>query len=86
VLERIVFRDPILPLFSNVSGGRVGSGAEAKALARLHITSPVRWTAEEAAIAEMGEAVIEAGPGKVLQGLWKDAPYALPCYGMETIK
>jgi [acyl-carrier-protein] S-malonyltransferase len=83
VLETAVFNDPLIPCYSNVSGGLVGSGAEAKALALRQITEPVRWTTEEAAIAGRGdiEAVLETGPGKTLQGLWRDAGIGIPCYG-----
>jgi [acyl-carrier-protein] S-malonyltransferase len=49
------------------------------------ITEPVRWTEEEAAIAaENIEAALEAGPGKVLQGLWRDSGSAVPCYPAGT--
>ncbi|MDR0376681.1 MAG: ACP S-malonyltransferase [Spirochaetaceae bacterium] len=82
VLEAAVFKDPVIPCYSNVSGGLVESGAEAKALAARQITEPVRWTVEEAAIADRGdiEAVLETGPGKVLQGLWRDVGSGIPCY------
>ncbi|MDR1251907.1 MAG: ACP S-malonyltransferase [Treponema sp.] len=83
ILEAAEFRDPAIPCYSNVSGCQVRSGTEAKALALRQITEPVRWTQEEAAIAERGdiEAVLETGPGRVLQGLWRDTGSAIPCYG-----
>ncbi|MDR0688792.1 MAG: ACP S-malonyltransferase [Spirochaetaceae bacterium] len=85
VLAAAEFKDPAIPLFSNVSGGRVGSGAEAKALALRQITEPVRWTAEEGAVAALGiDAVLETGPGKVLQGLWKDVETTIPCFAAGT--
>ncbi|MDR3161331.1 MAG: ACP S-malonyltransferase [Spirochaetaceae bacterium] len=114
-LEAADFKDPAIPLFSNVSGGqvtgydlpggqvigydvpggqvvgydvsggRVTAAAAAKALALRQITEPVRWTAEEAALAVLGpDAVLEAGPGKVLQGLWKDADTGVPCFAAGT--
>jgi len=80
------FADPKLPLFSNVTGKRVESGAEAKKLALRQITESVRWTAEEAAIASLNPgAVLEVGPGKVLQGLWKDSGSAAPCHLAGTL-
>jgi [acyl-carrier-protein] S-malonyltransferase len=87
-LESVPFSDPVVPLYSNVTGKRVVSGAEAKSLALAQITSPVRWTSEEAAIADdmiaSGgiDACLEAGPGKTLQGLWRDMPQCggIPCY------
>ncbi|MDR1325652.1 MAG: ACP S-malonyltransferase [Treponema sp.] len=85
-LEAVVFNDPSLPLYSNVSGTRVSSGAEAKALALRQISQPVRWTDEEAAIGTAGvDAAVEAGPGKVLQGLWRDAGVNAPCFGVGTL-
>jgi [acyl-carrier-protein] S-malonyltransferase len=84
-LERVSFNDPALPLFSNVTGKRISTGAEAKALAPRHMTEPVRWTAVEAALAELDPgAVLETGPGQVLRGLWRDTGSAVPCYGAGT--
>ena len=87
VLESADFHDPAVPLYSNVSGKLVKTGAEAKQLSFRQITEPVRWVEEEAAItAQPGiEAVLETGPGKVLQGLWKDSGSALPCFATGTI-
>jgi len=73
-LEAVTFHDPLIAVFSNVTGKKINSGEEAKKLALQQITSPVRWVEEEASIASGGyEACLEVGPGKVLQGLWKDA-------------
>jgi len=80
VLASFDFVDPKIPLFSNVTGKRVAAGAEARALALRQITCPVRWTIEEKEIAALiPSAVLEVGPGKVLQGLWKDSGSAAPC-------
>lgn len=85
VLAKISFKDPIIPLFSNVTGSLLSSGEEAKQKAVLHISSPVLWTLEQAAIAQFIEnsgsvqqdlgspSLIEVGPGKVLSGLWADS-------------
>ncbi|MDR0291108.1 MAG: ACP S-malonyltransferase [Treponema sp.] len=92
VLETVVFKDPKIPLYSNVIGKRVGSGVEAKKLALAQITSPVRWIGEEAAImtdSKSGlniEACLEVGPGKVLQGLWKDSGNEIPCHAAGTVE
>jgi [acyl-carrier-protein] S-malonyltransferase len=81
-LETVSFSDPAIPLFSNVTGKRIASGAEAKALALRQIVQGVRWTDEEAAVAELKPAaVLEVGPGGVLQGLWRDAGSGIPAYG-----
>jgi len=77
VLESITFRNPQITIFSNVTGKIISSGAEAKKLAVQQITCPVRWVDEQVSIAAFCketkiEANLEVGPGKVLQGLWKD--------------
>jgi [acyl-carrier-protein] S-malonyltransferase len=85
VLEGTVFRDPRIPFYSNVTGGRISSASEAKKLALEQIISPVRWTALEGALADLGlELALETGPGRTLQGLWKDSGSPLPCYGAGT--
>jgi [acyl-carrier-protein] S-malonyltransferase len=88
VLESVVFHDPAIPLYSNVSGKAVSSGEEAKRLALRQITEPVRWLDEEKAIAEAGcfEAVLETGPGKVLLGLWRDFGSPIPCHAAGTVE
>jgi [acyl-carrier-protein] S-malonyltransferase len=93
VLEAVQFNDPKIPLYSNVTGKLIGSGEEAKKLALAQITSPVRWVDEEAAIASGGYAAcLEVGPGKVLQGLWKDSAVVnadrseIPCYAAGTVE
>jgi [acyl-carrier-protein] S-malonyltransferase len=82
LLEKTVFGDPLIPLYSNVTGKRVSSGEEAKKLALAQITGAVRWLDEERALNEAGDmdAALETGPGKVLQGLWKDSGSPIPCY------
>jgi len=81
-LDKARFSDPAIPVFSNVTGKQIRSGDEAKALAHRHILEGVRWTNEEAAIALLQpEALLEVGPGKVLQGLWKDTGSGIPCHG-----
>jgi [acyl-carrier-protein] S-malonyltransferase len=87
-LEAVAFKDPETALYSNVSGKLVESGVEAKILALRQITEPVRWVDEEGAVAatEGLEAVLETGPGKVLQGLWKDTGSALPCYAAGRVE
>jgi [acyl-carrier-protein] S-malonyltransferase len=87
VLEDVSFADPRIPLFSNVTGKRVQNGAEAKKCAVAHISNPVRWTSEEAEIANFIGApsggtipeLLEVGPGRVLSGLWADSRLAGVC-------
>jgi len=87
VLAAVTFRDPVIPIFSNVTGKKIASGEEAKKLALAQITSPVRWVDEEAAIAALGaEACLEVGPGKVLQGLWRDSGSEIPAIAAGTVE
>jgi [acyl-carrier-protein] S-malonyltransferase len=84
-LEKVTFNDPSVLLFSNVTGKQIQSGAEAKALALRQMVEGVRWTDEEAALAGLKpKALLEVGPGKVLQGLWKDTGSEAPCYTAGT--
>ena len=85
-LEKVTFNDPVIPFFSNVTGKQVQSGKEAKLLAHRHILEGVRWTDEEAALAQLQpKLLLEVGPGKVLQGLWKDTGSSIPCYTAGTV-
>ncbi|MDR0448398.1 MAG: ACP S-malonyltransferase [Treponema sp.] len=84
-LDKVQFRDPAIMIFSNVTGKQINSGEEAKALALRQIVEALRWTDEEAELAALQpEALLEAGPGKVLQGLWRDTGNAVPCYAAGT--
>lgn len=70
-LAALPFAEPKLTLFSNVTGQKVSTAAEAKALAVRHVTSPVRWTIEEQSLLDQGfDRIFEVGPGTVLTGLW----------------
>ncbi|MDR2073414.1 MAG: ACP S-malonyltransferase [Spirochaetaceae bacterium] len=87
VLEETVFTDPGIPFFSNVTGGPVHTGKELKELALRQIVEGVKWTGEEAAIAALRPgAVLETGPGRVLQGLWHETGTGIPAYGAGTLE
>lgn len=84
-LAKVNFSEPLIPIFSNVTGKKIQSGAEAKSLAHRQMLEGVRWTDIEAAIAEaQPEVLFEAGPGKVLQGLWRDTGSEIPCHTAGT--
>lgn len=78
VIAGVTFNNPKIALFSNLTGSKVTTGEEAKKNAVAHMVNPVRWTTEEAALAEMMKSdgsewtLYETGVGKVLSGLWKD--------------
>ncbi len=87
IVDAADFADPLISLISNVSGKAVKNGEEAKKLCIEQVTSPVRWTTEEETVLSLGaSACIEAGPGKVLTGLWKKTDYTIPCYPAGTIE
>ncbi|MCL2601225.1 MAG: ACP S-malonyltransferase [Treponema sp.] len=87
-LDKVTFNNPKIPLFSNVSGKQVSSGEEAKQRALAQITSPVRWLDELRCIAALGgiDRLLEVGPGRVLQGLWKDSGSELPCLAAGKVE
>lgn len=68
----LTFRDPVLPLISNVTALPIPTGSEARELAAAQIQTTVRWVDSMAWLKEHGVSrIIEVGPGKVLGGLWK---------------
>ncbi|MBN2875229.1 MAG: ACP S-malonyltransferase [Spirochaetales bacterium] len=85
LLSDVAFADPKKALYSNVTGGRVTSGEQIRALAAEQIIKPVRWVDEETAILNDGyERLVEAGPGTVLAGLWKAAGFEPPVESAGT--
>ena len=90
VLQDITFNDPVIPIFSNVTGKRLLTGAEAKKNAVLHLTHPVRWLEEEREIASsIGTAdrtLLEIGPGMTLCNLWKDSGCTGSCRPTGTLE
>ncbi|MCF7927923.1 MAG: ACP S-malonyltransferase [Spirochaetales bacterium] len=87
VVKDYTFNNPKILLYSNVTGGRVDSGEQARQLAVEQIVSGVRWTDEEQAIVDDGfERCLETGPGKVLSGLWKAAGKEIKCSPAGTIE
>jgi [acyl-carrier-protein] S-malonyltransferase len=86
LVAKVQFHNPSASVYSNVTGARIVSGAQAKELASAQIISPVRWIAEESAIAADGfDRCLETGPGTVLAGLWKASGSALPCLAGGTL-
>ncbi len=69
-LARFSFSDPVVPVYSNVTGKRIGSGEEARRLCGQQLVSMVRWVdVQEALLADGCDQFLEAGPGTVLTGL-----------------
>lgn len=86
-LSGLEFKDPVIPMYSNVTGKRVGSGIEARELSGLQIISPVKWIDIETNILTEGfDSCIEVGPGKVLTGFWKSASKEISCLQTGTLE
>ena len=71
-IEQTVFNHPICPVYQNVTASAVSNPGEIKKNLVLQLTAPVRWTQTmKQMLADGATEVIEVGPGKVLQGLFK---------------
>ena len=84
-LDKITFNTPKISVVNNVDVA-VESSAEAikKALVK-QLYSPVRWSETISKLANDGiEQVVEAGPGKVLQGLIKRIDKSVTCISVNN--
>ena len=71
-IDHTLFSHPICPIYQNVSGEAVIDAEQIKANLIAQLTAPVKWTQSMKNILENKNIeVIEVGPGKVLQGLFK---------------
>jgi [acyl-carrier-protein] S-malonyltransferase len=71
--------EPICPVYQNVTAKGVKNPSEIKENLIAQLTAPVRWTQTmNQMIADGCEEVIEVGPGKVLQGLFKKVDRKFP--------
>ena len=69
-LRSYAFSDPRIPVYSNVTGGLIRTGAEARELCGRQLVSMVRWVSvEESLLGDGFDRFFEAGPGAVLTGL-----------------
>jgi [acyl-carrier-protein] S-malonyltransferase len=70
-LDRADFSDPLFPLYTNVDGRKITSGAEARDALKRQVSRAVRWTEIiTRMISEDGvHTFVEIGPGNVLGGL-----------------
>jgi [acyl-carrier-protein] S-malonyltransferase len=73
-IEGTHFSEPTCPVYQNVNAQAVSDPAEIKKNLVLQLTGPVKWTQiMNNMLADGCSEVIEVGPGKVLQGLFKKA-------------
>ena len=71
-IENTTFNTPICPVYQNVNAMAVSNPDEIKKNLVLQLTGAVRWTQiMENMLKDGAEQVIEVGPGRVLQGLFK---------------
>jgi [acyl-carrier-protein] S-malonyltransferase len=71
-IEATHFAQPICPVYQNVNAQAVTDPAQIKANLVTQLTGAVRWTQiMQNMLADGCAEVIEVGPGKVLQGLFK---------------
>jgi len=83
-IEATQFNTPICPIYQNVTAASVTDPEEIKRNLVVQLTAPVRWTQTmHSMLADGATEVIEVGPGKVLQGLFKKVDRAFPCSSAE---
>jgi len=83
-IEATTFSQPSCPVYQNVTASAFTDPAEIKKNLVAQLTAPVRWTQTmNAMIADGASEVVEVGPGKVLQGLFKKVDRAFPCSSAE---
>jgi [acyl-carrier-protein] S-malonyltransferase len=83
-IEATEFHQPICPVYQNVSAKPVSNPSEIQKNLVAQLTAPVLWTQTMVnMIADGATEVIEVGPGKVLQGLFKKVDRAFPCSSAE---
>jgi [acyl-carrier-protein] S-malonyltransferase len=85
-IESTTFKTPICPVYQNTIAKAVTDPNEIKKNLIDQLTAPVRWTQiMQQMIADGATEVIEVGPGKVLQGLFKKVDRAFPTSSAELI-
>ena len=78
-IEETTFNKPICPIYQNVSSKPETNPDTIKKNLIEQLTAPVRWTEiMKNMVADGVTSVIEVGPGKVLQGLFRKIDRELP--------
>jgi len=71
-INSTIFSSPKCPIYQNVSAAAVSDSDEIKENLISQLTAPVKWTQTMKNMLNDGaNEIIEVGPGKVLQGLFK---------------
>ena len=85
-IDSTEFNTPVCPVYQNVVASAVSDPSEIKKNLMAQLTAPVKWTQTmQAMIADGASEVIEVGPGKVLQGLFKKVDRQFPCSSAELV-
>lgn len=83
-IKQTQFSQPICPIYQNVNAFAVSNPVEIQENLIAQLTAPVKWTQIMNQILKDGATeVIEVGPGKVLQGLFKKVDRSFPCSSAE---
>ena len=78
-INNTTFNIPSCPVYQNVTASAISDPSEIKQNLIAQLTAPVRWTQTmQQMIADGCEEVVEVGPGKVLQGLFKKIDRRFP--------
>tara|TARA_B110000971_G_scaffold219313_1_gene260129 strand:+ start:2275 stop:3159 length:885 start_codon:yes stop_codon:yes gene_type:complete len=78
-IDHTLFSNPICPIYQNVTGLPVIDSEQIKTNLINQLTAPVKWTQSMKNILENKNVeIIEVGPGKVLQGLFKKVDRSIP--------
>lgn len=84
-LEEISFRDPRVPVVSNVTAEPVITADTARDLLVQQLTAPVRWSRSIRYMADQGvDRFLELGPGSVLCGLNRRNAKEADCRSIGT--
>jgi [acyl-carrier-protein] S-malonyltransferase len=83
-LDRLSFRDPKIPVVTNIDGAARDSAAGSRDALIRQVTGAVQWVkCMHTLIAGMIGTFVEVGPGKVLCGLMRQIDRAQTCVNVE---
>lgn len=86
-IDRVIFRDAIIPIVTNVDGKAHTSGETIRQNLLLQMESSVQWTKTMQSIQEFGvDEIFEIGPGSVLSGLARRITPDIPIRQVGTIE
>jgi [acyl-carrier-protein] S-malonyltransferase len=84
-LDKMTFNNPSIAVVNNVDVAVESSSEAIKAALIKQLYSPVRWSETISKLSADGiTTVVEAGPGKVLQGLIKRIDKSITCVSVNT--